>query len=383
MFSEKTFRKDQAKGFSLVEVMVGMTVGLLSMLVIMQTLSVFETQKRSTTSGSDAQVNGLLSLVSMEQSIRSAGSGYANTSAFVCTTIYAWYDNGTTSAPIPMSVAPVSISNGATSTDSDSITIQTATNFLGNIPTQITKTMPSSSSELNVSSTIGFTANDLILVADPASGNCTLMQLTQVQSGALKLQHNPGGTTSFNPTVAYQNTNTWPAYAANSLILDMGIKNTTTYSLTASNKLQAVINGLGGSAVIPTQTLELASDIVNLQAQYGIAASGVQNVTAWVNADSSTGTNWATPTLANVKRIKAIRLVVVARSGKKELQDVTQDCTNTLGSGGINKGPCAWADTLADPAPKIDLSANADYKRYRYKVYTTVIPLRNVIWANI
>jgi type IV pilus assembly protein PilW len=35
----------------------------------------------------------------------------------------------------------------------------------------------------------------------------------------------------------------------------------------------------------------------------------------------------------------------------------------------------------ASPAPAIDLTANADWQRYRYRVYETIIPLRNMIWS--
>jgi type IV pilus assembly protein PilW len=353
------------------------------MLVIMQTLSVFEFQKRSTTAGSDAQVNGLMALLSMEQSIRSAGAGFANTAAFACSTIYAWYDNGTTNGPLSFSFSPITITSGGL-TGSDTITVQSGKNFLGNIPVTITTAMPSSSSELNVSQTIGFTANDLVLVANGTG--CTLMQLTTIQPTALKLQHNPGGSTGYNPSVPYQTSNSWPAYGANSQIINIGQINMSTYSISSTNRLQVKSSQLGVSG---SNQVELATDIVSFKAQYGIAATGSQNVTKWVNADSSSGTNWATPTGIQVKMIKAVRLVIVSRSAKKETQDVTFDCTNT-GSGTVNHGPCAWTDTAADPAPKIDLSflpggvtANPDWAKYRYKVYSTVIPLRNVIWANI
>lgn len=367
MFCVNIPGKDRAQGFSLVEVMVGMAVGLLSILVILQTFTMFENQKRTTTSGADTQNNGLMALVNLEQAIRSAGSGFTDSSAFTCTTTYAWND---TIGSFAVSFFPVQITDGGT-TGPDSLTIQTASNFLGNIPAKITTPMPSSSSELNVSRTTGFTANDLVLVSDGT--NCTLMQITQVQPAPLKLQHNPGGSPSYNPSTSYQSINGWPAYGSNASILDMGQMTTSKFSINANN-LQASTSTLGTAATTP---VELVSDIVSLQAQYGTAPGGAQqNVTAWVNA---TGT-WAAPSANDIKRIKAVRLVVVARSGKKETANVTQPCTNI--SGIVNNGPCS-TDSVAAPAPAIDLSANPDWQKYRYRVYQTVIPLRNVIWANL
>lgn len=357
------------EGFSLVEVMVGMAVGLLSMLVILKMLTLFENQKRTTIAGSNAQVNGLVTLVSLEQGIRTAGSGFAGSPAFDCTTIYAWNDTG---GALAFSFFPLRITDGG-STGSDSIAIQTANNFLGVIPATITSPMPSSSSELNVSRTTGFAANDLILVSD--GGNCTLMQLTAIQSASMKLQHNPGGSPTYNPSVPYQTANGWPAYGSGALILGIGQLNTSTFSVDANNNLQVSTSTQLGSAAT---SVELATDIVSLQAQYGIAPAGSQNVNAWVSA---TGATWAAPSAADIKRIKAVRLIVVARSGRKEASNVTLPCTNA-GSGVANNGPCSL-DSAADPAPAIDLSANPDWQRYRYRVSQTVIPLRNVIWANL
>lgn len=370
MFGVTSHIRARAQGFSLVEVMVGMAVGLLAVLVIMQSFSVFEGQKRTTTAGSDAQENGLVALVSLEQAIRNSGAGFANTAAFECSTIYAWYDSGTSSGSISTAFAPVKITDGG-GAGSDAITIQTGSGFLGSIPATITSTMPQSSSELNVSRTYGFTANDLVLVSQ--GGNCTLMLVTQVQDAALKLQHNPGGSPTYNPTVPYQTANNWPAYTTGAKILDMGQLTISTFSINANKNLQVSTSQLGAAA----STQELVKDIVSMQAQYGIADAGTQNVDDWEDATGS----WANPSAADTKRIKAVRIVVVARSGKKELENVTGTCANV--SGTVNNGPCAWQDSAADPAPRIDLSADPNWQKYRYRVYQTIIPLRNVIWANL
>ncbi|UUZ78542.1 PilW family protein [Polaromonas sp. P1(28)-13] len=201
------------------------------------------------------------------------------------------------------------------------------------------------------------------------------MLVTQVQGAALKLQHNPGDATTYNPTVSFQNTNAWPAYSAGAKILKIGQLISHAYTVNASNQL-ALTDYSTPSA---SASFILAADIVKLKAQYGVADVSSQDVNDWVNASAATG--WNTLDSAKVKRIKAIRLVIVARSSKKEGADVTSTCTNV--SGGVNNGPCAWSDTTADPAPVIDLSSNTDWKKYRYRVYQTIIPIRNVIWAGV
>lgn len=58
-----------------------------------------------------------------------------------------------------------------------------------NVEAQITEPMPTSSAEMNVSNTNGFQDGDFVIVTDGV--NASLLQITEVQDVALKLQHNP------------------------------------------------------------------------------------------------------------------------------------------------------------------------------------------------
>lgn len=366
-------------GMSLIETMVGLVIGVLVALIIAQVWGNFEGQKQRTVSGSSAQSSGLLALTSLEQDVRSAGAGLTDSAAFDCSHTFSYYESGgSTVSPIPayaggLSMVPVQITDGGTG--SDTLIVKRGKDFLGALPAKITSTMPSSSAELNISSTAGFADGDVVLAVDSVTGNCTIMSVTQVQGAAIKLQHNPGGTTTYNPPNSFQNGNGWPAYSAGAKILKIGALISHSYTVNASNQLVVT------DASVPTAstTSVLVADIVKIKAQYGIANGGSQDVNDWVSATAATG--WNTLTSVQAKRIKAIRLVIVARSAKKEGANVINTCTNV--SGGVNNGPCAWVDTAADPAPLIDLSSNTDWRKYRYRVYQTIIPLRNVIWAGV
>lgn len=370
--------KSRERGISLIEMMVGMTLGILVTLVITQVWGSFESQKQRTVNGSSAQISGLIALTELEQDIRSAGAGLTDSAAFNCTTTYSYYETGGTQvSPIPayaggMSMVPVTITDGGTG--SDTLTVKIGADMLGALPATLTDTMPQSSSELNISSTIGFADGDIVLAVG-STGLCTVMLVTQVQDAALKLQHNPGGTTTYNPTTAFQNTNGWPAFSSGDKIMKLGQMISHAYTVNANNQL--VLTDY--STPSATTTSILSADIVKIKAQYGVADVGSQNVNDWVSATAATG--WNVLDSAKVKRIKAIRLVIVARSSSKEGTNVTSTCTNV--SGGVNNGPCAWSDTTADPAPAIDLSSNADWQKYRYRVYQSIIPIRNIIWAGV
>src|SRR5437899_11102251 len=66
-------------GFSMVELLVAMLVGLIGMIIIFQVFQVSEGIKRSTTSGGDAQQNGVIALYTIEREFTNAGMGFNDT----------------------------------------------------------------------------------------------------------------------------------------------------------------------------------------------------------------------------------------------------------------------------------------------------------------
>jgi len=65
----------RADGFSLVELMVGMVIGMIAIIVVMQVFSLSEGSKRTTTGGDDAQMSGAVALTMLQRDIRQAGYG--------------------------------------------------------------------------------------------------------------------------------------------------------------------------------------------------------------------------------------------------------------------------------------------------------------------
>jgi len=111
-------------------------------------------------------------------------------------------------------------------------------------------------------------------------------------------------------------------------------------------------------------------EIFDLQVQYGVAPAGSQDVNDWVDAS---GTDWANPTNVNARRIKAVRVALVARSTQYEKPE---------------SGPCItttqeMVDDWSTWAVFNTANYPSDWQCYRYKVFETVVPLRNVIWGNL
>jgi type IV pilus assembly protein PilW len=174
------------------------------------------------------------------------------------------------------------------------------------------------------------------------------------------------------------------ALATGAYIGCMGKWRQIAYSV---NTVAGVVDTTAGPTQLQMQASDpaaplvpLVPDIVNIQAQYGVSAAPNNNqITLWVDASGAT---WGPAiTVDNRNRIKAIRVAVVARNGAIDAnrQLVTSACSSTTAA--APTGLCAWAGTAASPAPAIDLSNDPNWARYRYRVFETIIPLRNMIWS--
>ena len=371
---------NKSKGFSLIEVIVGLVIGMLGILVIMQVFAVSEGRKRTTTSGSDAQVNGLSALLAIERDVRQAGYGYTSypgggtNPALGCDTLaynsLSSYPGGT----FNFRLIPVLITDGGVG-GSDTITVTYGRK--PNLATPVGFTQVSGAAAnyqlTNPADNAGFADGDLILAMQPGL-SCTLAQVTGLTGiGSKVITHNSGAGGDFNKPAGLGVAYVFPA----AQLLNLGDPIITSYLVLANNLVSRDLK-LGLPAP-PANTTVLADNIVTIQAQYGIDTTGDGSIDAWVEPTGAVwGNTAATPSAANILLIKAIRIAVVARSSLMERGAVTATCANNAGT---NNGPCAWRDTAAAAAPLIDLSADPNWNRYRYKVYQTIIPIRNMIWS--
>ncbi len=407
--ADRSFRRrPPVPGFGMVELMVGLVVGMVVVLIIAQSYSAFESQKRTSTGGSDAQDSGLMALHLLQTDARMAGLGLATSAGLACSTMNFYNDAMAPAAQMGVPVMPVQIiEGGAGPNSSDTVIMTYSSAATGGVPAALVTSASNSASALTVQAPAGvYNIGDLLLVAQPGSGlPCARIQVAAVQIVAGGLQITPGasgGPPTLGPPASANLFTTTYGPSPQSYVYNMGqmVSNQYQVSCTALTVFDRVRGGAlpapacASAGAFANNVVPLADGIVDIQAQYGIAQAGSQSVTCWVDAVNLAADplcpagagNWATPAFASVSRIKAVHIAVVARSAKIERGAVTNPCRNTnggIGSGNLNNGPCAWPDTAASPAPIIDLSADPNWQRYRYKVYETVIPIRNVLWANL
>lgn len=376
------------QGFSLTEVLVGMAMGVIVLLIIMQSLSTAEQYKRTATNGSDAQTNGLMALRTLESEIRMAGAGTTN-GANLCPAIKQYYDGPGVTTKVGR---PVFITDGATAPlhHSDSIEIVYSSSLTGAAPTRISTAMPSASNVTRVFTVAGMSACDFVVfAARDGSKTCSMLQITAIENNGVQFRTNSGRANSnYNPPGGAQSDALFPpgGYGTDDIIINMGKNVDRKYGVVRDGtndqfyleqrNMNAADSGCGAQEANPR--LNLVSNVVNLQAQYGVANANSQEVSCWTSAaitntgcGISTG-NWSAPAAADVKRIKAVRVAVVVRSAIAEKPASGGTCDTTTSA------PISW-----NGGPAIDLSEVPNWRCYRYKVYQTVIPIINVIWANI
>ena len=420
-------------GFTLVEILVGLTLGLIAIVVMLQVFAVFESQKRSTTTGSDAQTTGLLSLYSLEREVRMAGYGLVYNNPINDTTYQgqifcnrALYRDSITNAARVDVLQPVLIENAANG-NSDRITVTFASSSFAAAPAVLDVDVPDKTYPLvirnapvnDLGSSAVFQTNDIVMLATPqafstgtpALVQCTLLVITAVTPGGTNTTLAPQLLTSLGTALSAAASDDYAASVTPpSLVAKLG-------SLTAGqpafirNEYSVVTNelrvrNLTTAGVNPATSI--GEGVVDLQAQYGVVelacadaganldrcnsvapkalgavVPGLPTNSGWTNPTGA----WANPAPADATRIKAIRISVITRSSQRERDPATNNCLPFDGTTTVpnNTTKCrAWANDTN--APELPWTGTADWndngRFFRYRTYETVIPLRNMLWGN-
>lgn len=354
-------------GFGLVEIMIAMVIGLLGIIVISQTMAVGEGYKRTATSGSDAQQNGAMALFSLERDLRMAGYGVNNVALLGCTVLV--YDQGPPVREFNFVMAPAVIVDGAGGTP-DSILVTFGNSDLLSTPVELVQNMAGPTAFYKVGTRYGFNPGELVIAAENGK-NCSLAQVTGLPIAAAetdRVLHDSGNYTDLNGAIVAARYNKLAglgvSYNAFDYTAGTGGR-LFNIGLAPSLNLYSVQNGqlvvaamLQGAAAIP-----VADGVVQIQAQYGKDTVGNDGV-----VDTWEATMPVVPTAADWAQVLAMRLAVVARSALRE------KANPTTGLCDITTALPIWLGGV------LDVSADPNWQCYRYRVFETTVPLRNMIW---
>ncbi|WP_055834545.1 PilW family protein [Xylophilus sp. Leaf220] len=344
-------------GMTLIELMVGMSVGLLTTLAITQVMALAEGQRRSAVTGSAAQVDGAVAMYALQRDVQMAGYGVVNNPAALGCPVRAQF--GTTAAR-QFPLVPVLIQDGGADGTSDSIAVLAGSKGGASVPLMVAENHGQTATNFVVRSAFSVAAGDL-LVAVPATWDATANRCTLFAATGVNLRsvvH--AGVVSWNAAQG----SLFPAagYPAQSYLVNLGSMVYRTYSVKADGS--ALQTNQLSAATGQTSLQSAHAHIVNLQALYGIDTNADGVVDAYSAVSPTTAAGW--------QQVASLRIAVAARSTQYEKEAVTASQPT-------------WSVRLtatADEPTALTLKVDhlADWQHYRYKVYETVVPLRNMLW---
>lgn len=377
------------RGFSLVELMVSIVIGLLALLFAVRLVTTSEKNQRTEVGGSDSMQNGMVALFSMSGDAAQSGFGLNDPLLTGCDTVFSDSSGYTLTAATRGTatvhpLAPVVIqSNGQ---NPDSVSFYSGTSMGGTGSVGVLSAY-SGGPVVGIDSTAyGFAQNDVIVVApDQAGGQCALAQLSSGPvnvSGSWQLQVAAGAGLRFNTGQL------GVAYVGNAArVFDLGQASALSFHSwsVSDGYLQLSATDVSGSGAAPAT---VADNIVSIKAEYGfdtrvgtnfLPGSGMV-VSQWsatmIDADGDGTVGGA----GDYGRIAAVRLAVVARSKAADSPGSGGTCATTTAQpvvfAAASGGAAAVPLTL-----KVAVSGDAhDWTCYRYRVFETIVPLRNFAW---
>ncbi|MBX9902974.1 MAG: PilW family protein [Burkholderiales bacterium] len=399
MYSDLSKRRSRNQaGLSLVEIMVGVLIGMIGIIVIFQMLATSESRKRTVSAGSDVQVTGIIGLTSIERDVREAGYGFSSagydtgiTPVMGC--MVNAYDTARPTPAFTYRLTPIQIIQGA-GTASDTVIVLRGN---GNTFPAAHVFTESTDTSKKTRGRAGISPRDYVLIGRVTPTlDCMTAEITDVTDvDALTIRHNqgsysytlylPDGSTSVGTRIARHNNAAPPTSFTAGYIFNLGNgPRRNIWTVNQVNQKLQVTNDLLHSDVTASITdpptpagpdgvndpVEVADNVITLQAEYGIDANNNGRIESseWTTTDPAAVVQWA--------NVLAVRLALLVRSGQFERTTVTTTVPSWAGGQFTitNLDGSASSSTPADPAN--------NWRNYRYRVYETVIPLRNMLWGS-
>jgi type IV pilus assembly protein PilW len=395
-------------GFSIVELMVSVVIGLLALMFATRLVVTGENNKEAALGGSDQMQNGMLALYSLSGDAAQAGWGLNDTlvagcdASFSDTAGYALATmtvGGVPRTPLAAVLINPGSANPAGGANPDQISMYTGTSTaaVGSLKTNGAVGAGVVTIPTTTRSPYGFNIGDVLVVApEPAtagSSKCSVVQMTGTQAAPndFNLNIGAGAAFRFNPAGGLQNS--YPLGGGR--VYNLGQPTRLSFHTWTLNNGVLLLRAtdLAGASAQPASVID---NVVSIKAQYGFDArviAGVYNpavappagtgmqITQWSNAMMDADNDGVSGSPGDFQRIVAVRLAVVARSKRIEKPDAAGNCSATT----------ALPTLFATPAPAnvaaVPVTVNVtvagdpiDWKCYRYRVFETIVPIRNSQW---
>ena len=375
-------------GFSMVEVLVALVIGMLASIVVLEMFSNSEGRNRTAAGSADAQSNGIMTLYQMQSNIQRGGYGLNSISLFNCNAIWKVGAGAGTDITKPVTLAPVAINPVDTAnvlkipagdTNSDVLVVMFGT---GNSESEGNEIMATAVPVYTVRSQGLFAVGDrVIAVAAPCGAtNLTIDRLTASDAATSTVTAVVGtaGNILFNLGPGPNGPNAAPTAAMPSngpAVLVYAVRNgsLTVCDFNINDCSKDSNKGL------VTVWVPLTDNIVSMRAAYWR-----DNSAAWNGATpADIVINQTQPTTAcDWARVRAINLLLVTRSVERDRDVVTNTAARVLNASAAI-APTWSSAALNAAAPVVlgtDDATDQEWRHYRYKAFQAMMPLRNVSW---
>ena len=330
--------RSSSAGLSLVELLVATLVTLIGLLVITQVFAVYEGWKRTTTGVAQTQESGLLGAFAIEQDLRNAGFGIVGTG---CPKIAA-YNRDATPSKFTLSGSGAGVSITSSGDDPNvRIDVVYSSSPFANVAVKMQDGMGSDTALLYVDNAFSIYPHDMILISDGSS--CTVRQVSGKTTEPVHANVTSAGNSTllqldsslpWNPPAGDES---FPrsGYAPGTSVLNLGKVIRHSYYLQGQTLRMDEFNPDDGSLT----SYDLVSGVVGLRAECLPKAEEK-------DLPCSSQTN-------------AVRFSLAVQSAVREKGDVTNEVVY-------------WPGELQE--------LEGEQRRYRYRVFTTIVPFKNVIW---
>lgn len=345
-----------ARGISLVDLMVGLAIGMAATVVTLQVAVMFDARRRVAGGSADANTNATHVLASLVRELRIAGNGLGPPDALGCDVHRA--APGQPDAVIAWQ--PLAIINGEQGAP-DAFTLLAAEGEL-TAPARLIASYSPNAGAMMVDTTLGLAAGDGFVLQSAGSSACVLLSAAAVSAGGYAVT--PATASGVLPGTVF---------GPGSAVIRVGALRYRRYEVDAGQRLQAASFGAAGSWT----RAELADGVASMQLQYGFdARPGTQampQVTFWSDAVVDADGNGIAGDAADWRRLLAVRIAVVTRSPQR--RDGRCDATEPQWLAG--RPP---SGTLQATPIKVDHLP--DWRCWRYRVLQAEVPLRNQLWRD-
>jgi type IV pilus assembly protein PilW len=347
---------------SLIEIMVGMVIGVLAIIIMMQVFADSEATKRTTTGTADAQTTGNIAIFTMERDVRLAGFSFADSQVLNCTVTAHDTARAAGAQQFTWQLVPVLITHGDDGAP-DTVTVNYGSaNVM--VPGQDFTEASTVDMEYVVGNRAGYNASDIV-VATAAGLGCTMAEITALPAGTGQLMRGTGNYVNAagqTVTARHNKAGGLGTTYTTGTIHNLGPQprsNVYTIRLGQFLAVRDELNYTDTDGDNANDDVSIADGVVQLQAQYGIDANndGAVSEAEFTDAQPADTTAWG--------RLRAIRFGLLTRVGQYEKTSVTNAAPQWNGG----------EFTMVDPGD------GTSWRNYRYRVIQTVVPLRNMIWG--